>query len=583
MQGGPIKALPSLLRHRKELALAGCFIAAIPAITDRLAGIDGLATIGAYLALLAMLWAALISAAYIPLAMLRWAMAILLAGTSFYMQVFEGVTRQFMTYDAFINLMNSAAFIGDSLTQNRSAFLAGLPGALLLLVAIGIGPRSLPVRGWLAVAAPCIGTALLTGLLFMRGGEGARGLPPSFTPIAYLALVGYEDATEDKGPRQPVQLPIAGKPLSHNIVLIVDESIAGQYLDFNSAHGVPTPLSRAWPGIGIYNFGLAASITNCSVGTNVTLRHGGTRADYRRINESMPSIWAYARKAGLRTVYIDGQRTGGALQNLMTDDERRQIDRFVQFDGVPVQQRDMAAANALIRELADPSPKFILVNKVGAHFPVQDKYPDAYMMYRPALPRDSGSSEITDTGSREGFGGSPEDWRLYRNAYRNALLWNVGAFFEQVLTRARLADTTLIYTSDHGQDLHERGAPGTSTHCNVDPEPEEGAVPLLVIEGAKASGIDWARNLANDRNRSSHYMIFPTLLALMGYDQAEAGKVYGMPLMASAGDPHTFNVRFNARLNRKPEWLAIDSARLRQPPIADYASPLHARGIAQAR
>ncbi len=578
-----MRVLQRLLHHRKEALLAGCVVAAIPAMVERFAGLEGLATVGSYLVLLALLWSALLSAAYIPLALLRWAMALLLAGSAYYMKVFEGVTTQFMSYDAFINLMNSAAFAGDALAQNRAAFIAGLPGALLLLVAFGTAPRRrLPMRGWMTALAPLAGVAALAGILFMRGGEGARGLPRSFTPIAYLALAGYEDATGHLGPRRPVTLPLARRPLSRHIVLIVDESIAGQYLDINSPQGVPTPLSRAWPGIGIHNFGLAASITNCSVGTNVTLRHGGTRADYQRINATMPPIWAYARKAGLQTVYIDAQRTGGALQNLMTGEERRQVDRFVQFDGVPVVQRDMAAADALIRELADPAPKFILVNKVGGHFPVHDKYPDAYMAYRPALPR-GGMSDITDTGSRDGFGGSAEDWRRYRNAYRNTLLWNVGAFFERLLTRADLAGATLIYTSDHGQNLHERGNPGTFTHCSADPAPEEGAVPLLVIEGAGASGIDWSRNLAGGRNRYSHYMIFPSLLVLMGYDLGPASKVYGQPLTGAQGDPHSFNTLFNARLNRKPEWLAIDANRIQQPPVSDYAFRPPGAGLAQAR
>ena len=64
--------------------------------------------------MLILLWASLLSAAYTPLSLLRWPTAVLLAGSAYYMQVFEGVTTQFMSYDAFINLMNSAAFFGDT-------------------------------------------------------------------------------------------------------------------------------------------------------------------------------------------------------------------------------------------------------------------------------------------------------------------------------------------------------------------------------------------------------------------------------------------------------------------------------------
>ena len=176
------------------------------------------------------------------------------------------------------------------------------------------------------------------------------------------------------------------------------------------------------------------------------MRYGGTRADYLRINSTQPSIWQYAHQAGMETVYIDAQRTGGHLQNLMTDTEKRDIDRFIQFDDTPVQQRDMAVEAKLVELLGDGRPQLILVNKVGAHFPVHDKYPDNFMLWRPALPRGQ-YAEVTDTGSRDGLSGSAQDWVLYRNAYRNTLAWNVGEFFKRLLAQA-----CLLYTSPSPRD-----------------------------------------------------------------------------------------------------------------------------------
>src|SRR3546814_5164736 len=84
----------------------------------------------------------------------------------------------------------------------------------------------------------------------------------------------------------------------------------------------------------------------------------------------MPSLFAYAKRAGFGTVYIDAQRGGGAYQNGMDDRERRDIDRFVQFDAVPVADRDRAAADALVATLHNGRRDVVLVNKMGAHFPV---------------------------------------------------------------------------------------------------------------------------------------------------------------------------------------------------------------------
>ncbi len=189
------------------------------------------------------------------------------------------------------------------------------------------------------------------------------------------------------GPREPVTLVRRSSSIEQDIVLIIDESVGGNYLDINAPFGVHTGLKTPPEGVDIFNFGYAASIANCSADTNVTLRYGGTRADYMRINSTRPSIWQYAKKAGLRTVYIDAQRTGGYLQNLMTELEKQDIDEFVQFDHTSVRDRDMAAAAKLIELLGDDQAELVVINKVGAHFPVHDKYPDDFMTYRPALPR----------------------------------------------------------------------------------------------------------------------------------------------------------------------------------------------------
>jgi glucan phosphoethanolaminetransferase (alkaline phosphatase superfamily) len=289
---------------------------------------------------------------------------------------------------------------------------------------------------------------------------------------------------------------------------------------------------------------------------NTTLRHGGTREEYRRINATMPSLFDYAHAAGMETVYLDAQRTAGRLHNGMNREEVLGLDHFVQYDRVPVLQRDHAIADSIALRLANDRSEFILVNKVGAHFPIHDKFPDSYMRHRPVLPRGR-FADITDTGSRAGFGGSPHEWELYRNSYRNTLEWNVGAFFDRLLGKADLSRATIVYTSDHGQDLHEEGRRGLSTHCSSAPVPEEGIVPLVVIEGAAAATLDWDANLAANRDRTSHYQIFPTLLALMGFDPAEVEKMYGASLVPPSRDPGTFNILYNARLGREPVWMSI--------------------------
>jgi glucan phosphoethanolaminetransferase (alkaline phosphatase superfamily) len=501
---------------------------------------------------------ALFMTAYIRQTLVRHLFALVMFVSAVFFDVYTRVTADYLTYSSFVSLVYSGGFIQEAIYQYRDAIISGLVGGLLLLFGIGLKPRRrMPLPGALLVAAPVLGVLLLSAVLFVRAGEGARGLPIMYTPLAYLNLFTYEALHNTVGPREPVSLARNDQPVGHDIVLIIDESISGNYLDINAPFGVHSNLKEPRAGVDIFNYGYAASIANCSADTNVTLRYGGTRADYMRINTTMPSIWQYAKKAGLRTVYIDAQRTGGNLQNLMNDAEKKDIDEFVQFDQTSVRDRDMAAAAKLVDLLNDGKPELVVINKVGAHFPVHDKYPDAFMAYRPTLPRGQ-FVEVADTGKRDGFNGQPDDWLLYRNAYKNTLLWNVGEFFSRVFAQADLSNALLIYTSDHGQDLHERGNPGLNTHCGGDPVEEEGLVPLVVIQGSGLKTLDWSAQLAANKDRSSHYNIFPTLLQLMGYDLAGVEAMYGKPLSVPTADEFTFNYRFNARLGAKPEWKHID-------------------------
>ncbi|MGL6247113.1 sulfatase-like hydrolase/transferase [Pseudomonas sp.] len=547
-----------MIRYLKELLLVLYLVKNYDYYLERLSAMGIGFPVLLFGAMFIALTVALFMTAYIRQTLIRHVFALTMFASAVFFDVYTRVTADYLTYSSFVSLVYSGGFIQEAAYQYRDAIISGVVGGLLLLFGIGLKPRRrMPLPGVLLVAAPVLGVLLLSAVLFMRAGEGARGLPIMYTPLAYLNLFTYEALHNTVGPRESVSLARNDSSPGHDIVLIIDESISGNYLDINAPFGVHSNLKEPRPGVAIFNYGYAASIANCSADTNITLRYGGTRADYMRINSTMPSIWQYAKKAGLRTVYIDAQRTGGNLQNLMNEAEKKDIDEFVQFDQTSVRDRDMAAAAKLIELLNDGKPELVVINKVGAHFPVHDKYPDAFMAYRPTLPRGQ-FVEIADTGTRDGFNGQPDDWVLYRNAYKNTLLWNVGEFFSRVFAQADMSNALLIYTSDHGQDLHERGNPGLNTHCGGDPVEEEGLVPLVVIQGDQLRSLDWQKALSANKDRSSHYNIFPTLLQLMGYDLAGIESVYGKPLSVPTADDFTFNYRFNARLGAKPEWKYID-------------------------
>ncbi len=518
-----------------------------------------------FIGLFILVVAGLFAASYIQHTVTRIFQGVILFIGSVVATSYSGIMGEFLEYNSFISLLNAHGFVVEALIQFYIPIGVAVVLSLPLLIAILLPPKSKNTLIFKSMAGlPLVVILILIVAFYIRGGDGGRGLPPTFVPLAYTGLVVYESATNVIGERKNITISRKNKTVGRDVILVVDESISPAYLDINSHYGVVTPLSQPPKGINVYNYGYAASITNCSSEVNVTLRYGGTRENYLTHISTMPSIWQYAKLAGLRTVYIDAQRTNMRLQNGMTLEEIEYIDKFIQFDDTPIVERDLAAASLLIEYINNDTQEFIILNKLGGHFPVHDKYPDSFAKYLPILPRGN-FLNVSDTGSRIGFSGESDAWVRYRNSYRNTLLWGVGQFFQQILDQANLSRAVIIYTSDHGQDLHENQSWGVNTHCSQDPRMEEGVVPLLIIEGEAGRSLDLERNTQRNKNFASQYNIFPTLLALMSYSPNEIEPIYGISLDQPTKDNMTFNTRFHARLGRKPSWKKVDPKELVVP------------------
>jgi glucan phosphoethanolaminetransferase (alkaline phosphatase superfamily) len=513
------------------------------------------------------------TAGWIQNRVIRILFAVLLALGSLPTLIYEHSGSGPLGYFEFTTIIDARSALPDALTMYVGGFLIGFVGALLLAVGLMIKPPAAPrVPQFAAILGPVSGLALLFGTLMWRQGDGAAGLPPSWVGLGYASLYAYDLAQGAVGPREPVALVPVKNMVDRDIVLIIDESVAGQYLDINGPTGVRSGLMTPPLGAEVHNFGLAASISNCSMGSNVGLRFGATRTDYRRMIGTMPSIWSYAKKAGLRTAYLYAQR-GGENENYMTNLEREDIDRSFLFDHLAAIDRDQAVAQTLAELINDDQHDFILVNKMGAHFPVHASYPEKFARYAPALPRNAFWTVEGDSDeSRASLLGQKADWRRYRNAYRNTITWTVGAFFDRLFAGADMGKALVIYTSDHGQTFHDNGSPGLSTHCRQNPDIEEGVVPLVVIDSLRKPMRTWQDAVKTGKNASSHFRIFPTLLSLMGYSDDAVRGMYGPALSSDIRDPMTFASGFQIRSAHPAKWTMMDIGKVVRPPAADYAA-----------
>lgn len=518
---------------------------------SRIASISSFVSIAIYLVLFVSATASIVLIGFSRNFVVRLFFAAVFAGSALVVESYREVVQEMFSYDAFANMYLAAGFAGDAASQ----FGGRLAVPILIAMLLFIGTMLPPYRSgngkrphFAVVLFPFTTLILLTVVAYLRGGQGLNGQPAAFLPLAYAPLMMLDLSGDIVA--TPVNLKFDDSSDDFDIVLLIDESIRADYLDFVVSDGLETNLRNH---NSIANFGVAAAATNCSFGTNLVLRYGGTRADYRRQIRTSPAIWQYADAIGMTTVYIDGQRTGGRLQNGMTDVELSQIDEFIQFEETPILHRDIEIARLLAGYSRNNRRDLIVVNKVGAHFPVHDKYPNEFMTHTPVLKRGD-YEDVSDSGDQSEL----TDWVRYKNSYKNTLLWNVGEFFRVYLGNADLRNTVMIYTSDHGQNFHDDGSPGFGTHCSSNPSPLEGQVYSIVITEQsewKDAIQEWSEK---NFNRTSHYNIFPTILVLMGYDELSVRSTYGQSMLEISNDDMTFNSAFHARFGRKPEWHKID-------------------------
>lgn len=508
-------------------------------------------------------------------ARIAWTTAIVTS--TFVATTFQSILQAPLTFADQNMLLKNVAFAGMVLEFYRP-FLMGPT----LLGLVGIAAINVPPYAGRADEPPTAGARLgALGLrlspvvltiivLYCKHGDGTNGFAVQHRTLAFLAVEGVERLREGPPPaRREVTMPHSGARPLKNIVVVMDESIRGDLLDINAEGGAPTGLKGRQDAI---NFGVMSSIANCSHETNMAFRYGIGRRDYLRQLASNPSMWSYAKRAGYDTFYFDGQRTGGELQNGMDPRERSEIDHFVQLPAdVRAQDRDWKIAAAIRGALgpgAGSKPIFAYVNKAGAHFPYEGKYPPERAWFTPVLAHEYFGNEADPRHALKSFTESQDatdrqTHERFKNSWMNAAGWNASRFFEVLLDGLDLSETVILYMADHGQDLHQDGRPGYATHCTSgDAHPDEGRVPLVILTTHPETASRLSAAAGRNFGRVSQFSVFPSMLRWMGYspDAIAAEPGFDPPIEAPpVADNQQFLSTFFVQLGAKPQWVACPS------------------------
>ena len=428
-------------------------------------------------------------------------------------------------YLSFLKIMRYSPTLGDvkilwvETGQAMSAFMFYwqeliVPALIsLLFLAVFIWPAKktsplakFPIRTAINIF-PILPFLMITGMVTIKGGGAGVGIPAGVYGVnSYIASILYELATKPTIERNKVTINVGNKNIISNIILVVDESISGDFLNTD-------PNKTIVPVLGenndiIADFGQTTAGHNCSSYSNSIIRWGITSNTLKDI-ETKPTIWQYAKKSGYTTTYIDAQKQPGTYGNHMSIQETADIDNMIQFKSPQIERdinyisNDFSAAKKSMELIRQNKFNFIFINKLGAHVPYEGKYPEKAGKYKPHMKL----FESIDESKRDEL----------INSYKNAISWNLENFFSELLVKGKLHNTLIIYTSDHGQNLLDDGK---TTHCSRKSDsPYQGVVPLLLIteNPELLERIKQGRN--SNKDSASHFNIFPTLLILMGYDQ----------------------------------------------------------------
>ncbi len=412
---------------------------------------------------------------------------------------------------------NAAANHGG---QVRLAVVFGLLTWLVLSLPVLRANHASRFTRWARRMLPLAPIMLIVALVWRGPGSFPGGLPTQFAQSSMAVAIVLKKLLYAKPLRREPAMALGGKSAVRKIVVLVDESIRPDYLDPGGVTGATPEFAEV--ARRMVDFGPAVSGSNCSSYSNAILRFTAARRDLGHGINSSARLFAYAKLAGYRTVYIDAQahalQGSDGLQNFMTKEELRDIDGFYPLANASPDTADHRLADIVARELKTDGKVFIYANKQGAHFPYDINYPADEAVFHPT---------VTERGEKT--------YESNIASYRNAIRWNVDRFFGRLFAMADFSETFLVYTSDHGQSLDPLGL----AHCAASqPHPRMGLVPLYAYSDDPVTMQRLRHGARRSQGRASHFQIVPSLLARMGYAETGIAAHYGESLTAGpAGDP----------------------------------------------
>jgi lipid A ethanolaminephosphotransferase len=393
---------------------------------------------------------------------------------------------------------------------------AGLP--LLLLCKVQIEPRPWSralLRRGTVVAAATVATAGLLVLMFqplaslMRNHHEMRYLVTPANLVWSTGAVLARDARGVTAPRQPLgedatrpSHPADSRP--QVLVLVVGETARAANWGLSGYVRQTTPELARLP---VLNF---ASVTSCGTSTEISLPCmfapvGRRDYDEGRIRGS-ESMLHLLRHAGVGVHWRDNQSgCKGVCDGLPQDTVESQSAPGLCRDGRCLDEGLLAGLDDRLAQAR--GTQVWVLHMLGNHGPSYfRRYPPAFARFQPACESD----DLRQC--------SPEQ---VINAYDNALIYTdhvLASLIAKLQASADRVDSAMLYVSDHGESLGEKGLYLHGIPYAIAPD-EQTKVPMTMwwTEGwRRRVGLDVGCLQRRAAQPAAHDHLFHTVLGLLG-------------------------------------------------------------------
>lgn len=371
-----------------------------------------------------------------------------------------------------------------------------------------IGVRIAFLAGVMLVGAGGVALASRDITSMIRNHREVRYLVAPANYLVSLATVLLASPPGPKPPLLPVgedatQLPRRAGSKPRLLVVVVGETARAQNWGLNGYARQTTPeLSQVE---GLVNF---PEVTSCGSSTEVSLPcmfspYGRRNYDEKKIRTHQ-SLLHVLDHAGIATLWRDNQSGCKGV-----------------CDGLPTQRlgdaKDAGLCNGercfdeiLLKDLGSQlthgaGDRMVVLHQLGNHGPnYSERYPPNFRRFTPTC-------EKPELGSCER--------QEIVNAYDNALLYtdHVLAATIGFLKQQQAYDTALVYVSDHGESLGEKGLFLHGVPYAIAPQ-EQIRVPMAVWFSpgfVAASGLDMQCVRSKAVQPTSHDALFPSILGLL--------------------------------------------------------------------